>query len=150
MLRIDVRAGIGPLRLQLACLHLGIAAVSFIRPNLINLIPGYRLFGEIATTTEWGLAALLIGLGLLFLPRASVLLILWQTASSILFSLFAILVTGVNGLTWGTVIYGGLAMGSAVVAYITADGWFARTQIPQRFRAWLRRVGQRLKRGRHG
>ena len=150
MTRVDVRASIGPLRLQLASLHLVLAVVSFIRPNLIELIPSYRLFGTIATTGQWGLAALLIGLGLLFLPRASPLLIIWQTASSILFSLFAILVTGANGLTWGTVIYGGLAMGSAVVAYITADGWFARTQIPQRFRAWLGRVGQRLKRGRRG
>ncbi|MGY2897212.1 hypothetical protein [Deinococcus sp. UYEF24] len=147
MIRVDLRAGIGPLRLQLAGLHLGIAVVAFIRPNLIELIPSYRLFAQIGTTGEWGMAALLIGGGLLLLPRASPLLILWQAASSMLFSLFAILVTGNSGLTWGTVVYGGLAVGSAIVAYITADGWFAQTRIPQRFRAWL---GGRLKRGHRG
>lgn len=145
-----LRAGVGPLRAQLAGLHLGIAAVAFIRPNLIELIGSYNLFAQIGTTGEWGMVALLIGLGLLLLPRASPLLILWQTGSSIFFSLFAILVTGASGLTWGTIIYGGLAIGSAVVAYITADGWFAATQVPQRFRVWLGRAGERLKRGRRG
>ncbi|GGR18995.1 hypothetical protein [Deinococcus ruber] len=144
--RIEIRNSIGLLRLVLALLHLGMSVVLFIRPHMVELIKGYARFGDIAPTTEWGWYTLIVGLGLLLLPRASPLLILWQAASATLFALFAILATAVVGLNWGTVVYGGLSLASALVAYITADGWFIQTQLPQRFRAWLRRT----RRSRHG
>jgi hypothetical protein len=131
-------SSISMLRLLLACLHIGMAVVSFLRPNMIELLKGYSKFGEIGNTTSWGFAAAIIGAGLLLIPRGQILLILWQAASAIFFCLFCLLVTsGPSGLNWGSVVYGGLGFASAGIAFLTADDVFQRTQWPQRFRVWL-------------
>jgi hypothetical protein len=129
----------GELQRFLALLHLGIAWSTHHRPNMTELVPAYWQFNQIASTPQWGWTALAIGLGLLLLPRANPLLIVWQTFSAIFFFLFALLVTGGNGLTFGTVIYGGLTLASARVAYRTAVIHFAHTRSPERLRAWLHR-----------
>lgn len=138
--------GAGSLRLALSTLHLGVAAVSFIRPPMVDLVPGYAGFREIANTTTWGVFALIVGMGLLLIPRGKPLLILWQFASASFFLLFAILVTrGPTELTWGSVVYGLLGIWSAVLTYLTADDWFRDNRWPWRFKAWLAR-----KWGQHG
>ena len=130
----------GELQYFLALLHLGIAWSSHHRPNMTELVPAYWKFNEIASTAQWGWAALIIGAGLLLLPRANPFLIMWQAFSAIFFFLFALLVTGGNGLTFGTVIYVGLTLASTRVAYRTAVIYFAHTRSPERFRAWLHRL----------
>lgn len=132
--------GISASRVGLACLHLGVAGVSFLRPNLTRIVPSYAAFQDVMPTVWWGAAALTIGLGLLLLPRGSLLLILWQAFSATLFTVFAIFVTqGPYGLTWGSVVYGGLAVWSVLLSYYTFDDWWWRTGLPKRLRAYLRR-----------
>lgn len=134
----------GALRMALSSLHLGVAAVSFIRPPMVELIPGYAGFAAITNTTMWGVIALTIGLGLLLIPRGQPLLILWQTGSATFFILFAILVTaGPTGLTWGSVVYGLLGLWSAALSFATADDWFRDNRWPQRLRAWMGRIWER-------
>ena len=130
--------GISPLRVALASLHLLVALISFHRPYLVELVAGYSGFREIASTPTWGAWALGIGLGLLLIPRGQPLLILWQFASAAFFLLFGLLVTnGPAGLNWGSGVYAGLGIWSAVLAYATADDWFRHNRWPQRLRAWL-------------
>ncbi len=137
--RIDVHGSIGVLRLMLAILHLEMSGVAFLRPHMVGLVADYHYFGSIATTTTWGVVMLIVGVGLLLLPRAGPLLILWQALSAIVFSLFTVLISSAVGLIWATAVYGTLALASGGVAYLTADLWFKRTQYPQKFRAWLNR-----------
>lgn len=147
MSRRNWRHGLGAARAGLAGLHLLLAWVSFIRPHMTEIIPGYVAFGAIADTRSWGTMALVIGLGLLLIRQGQPLLILWQFASAAFFALFSILVTqGPYELTWGSAIYGGLAFWSVLLAYVTADDWFYQTRWPQRFRAWLRRRRERRER----
>lgn len=131
--------------MTLASLHLGVAAVSFIRPHMIELVAGYAGFRAIGETVNWGVFALIIGMGLLLIPRGQPLLILWQFASATFFLLFTILVTnGPTGLTWGSIVYGLLAFWSGVLTYLTADDWFRDNRWPYRLRVWLaRKWGQR-------
>ena len=143
--RIEVKTNIGLLRLELACLHLAMSFVSFIRPNMVEIVPAYHRFGQIGSTTEWGWYTLFVGLGLLLLPRRSPFLILWQAASATLFALFSALVTRSYGFTWGTVVYAGLSLASGLVAYVTADLAFKESQFPQRSRVWLSHFLQRLR-----
>ncbi|WP_019584654.1 hypothetical protein [Deinococcus apachensis] len=132
------RRGVSASRTGLGGLHLGVAIVSFLRPNLALIVPSYAGFHAIMPTIFWGVTALTIALGLLLIPRGKPLLILWQFASAVFFILFSILVTqGPYGLTWGSVVYGGLGLWSCVLAYYTADDWFWHNRWPQRFRVWL-------------
>lgn len=134
---VDVKNSIGLLRLQLAIIHISMSAASFIRPHMIEIFPAYAKFGEIGGTLSWAWVMMAIGLGLLLLPRGTILLILWQAASAIMFCLFAILLTDGSGLTWGTMVYASLALTSVIVAYITADTLFGRNQLPQKVRALI-------------
>lgn len=130
---------IGWLRVLLAVLHLSMAAISFLRPHMIEIVLAYKKFGTVAPTTSWGLVMLVIGLGLLFLPRASAVLILWQAASATLFALLTILVsTGPTALTWDSAVFTCLTVSSAAVAYVTADQLFQRNGAGQKLRAKFR------------
>lgn len=141
---MSLRSGVSALRLALASLHLVVAAISFIRPPMTEVVRGYARFHEIADTTTWGGWALAIGVGLLLIPRGQPLLIVWQFASAVFFALFALLVTaGPSGLNWGSGVYGGLSMWSMVLAFYTADDWFEATRWPQRLRARLGRARER-------
>lgn len=136
-LRVEVRGSIGALRLFLAVLHFSVAVTSVLRPHMTEVVLGYRKFDEIAHTPAWGWMAFTIAAGLVFLPRGSLVLIVWQFLSAAFFLLFAVLVTGQVGLNWGTGIYGTLGFLSFVVMYVTAVIWFER-------QAWHRRLSARL------
>lgn len=140
--RVEVRASIGVLRFALAFLHLAMAAVGFHRPHLVELIPSYAGFAQIAPTSIWALSALVIGIGMLLIRRGSPLLVLWQFFSAGMFILFSILVTQRFGLTWGTVAY----MFPAILSYIVM--WFTVEEVAGRF-AWLKKAAIR-RAGRHG
>jgi hypothetical protein len=134
------RHSVNASRIMLAVMHLGIGWMSFYRPQLTSDVPGYAAFHAIAPTMVWGAWALIIGVGLMLLPRAHPLLILWQFGSATYFTLFALLVSdGPYGPTWGTIAYGVPAIWSVILAYLTTDGWLRRTQWPQRFRVWSAR-----------
>ena len=141
----EQRRGLSASRAGLACLHLGVSGVSLLRPHLTEIVPSYAAFNDLMPTPAWGALALTIGGGLLLIPRGKPWLILWQFASAAFFILFSILVTqGPYGLTWGSVVYGGLGVWSLVLAFFTFDDWFARKQWPQRTRVWLaQRTGGR-------
>lgn len=133
------QTGIGWLRLSFGVLHILMGLAAFFRPHMIELVKGYALLAQVASTVGWGYAMLVIGIGLLALPRASGVLILWQFLSASLFALFALLLTGgPTGFTWGSVVYGWLTLISGVMAYLTADQLFQTNGVPERLRHWLR------------
>lgn len=114
---LQISAGI--MRWQLALIHGWIAFNSFHRPHLFTLVHAYGKFGTVMSELSWGWVATVIALGLIFMPRGSVPLILWQFASASMFALFAILTTGQVGENYGTGVYSVLCISSGALAYIT-------------------------------
>lgn len=142
-LGVDFRASISALRLALSIFHISVAVLGFWRPHMTEFVKGYAAFQAIAPTTSWAFMALVIGLGLLFLRRGTVLLILWQFFSASLFTLFAILVSGVYGPTWGTVAYTFPAVLSFLVMYFTCEAFLGKQR-------WYRQVQGRVRERRDG
>jgi len=133
--------GIGWLRLSFAVLHILMGLAGFFRPNMIVLVKGYSNLAQVGSTVGWSWAMLAIGIGLMFLPRSSVVLIVWQFLSASLFALFGLLITnGPTGLTWGSIVYAWLCLVSGVMAYLTADQLFQINGVPGRLR---QRLGRR-------
>ena len=124
------------LRWQLTLMLIWVAFVSFHRPHLFTLIHGYAKFGTIASEAGWGWAAAVIAFGLIFMPRGSILRIIWQFATSTLFALFAILTTGQVGESYGTGVYLILSMSAGALAFVTAVQ-FLDTHPWERLFGWI-------------
>lgn len=123
---VNLRASIGVLRLAVGIFHMSIALLGFHRPGMVDFVPGYAGFSAIAPTSEWAWVALLIGFGVLFLPRGNLLLLIWQVLSLALFAVFAMLTSAVYGVIWGTLAYAFPAAISAIVMWFTAQDWVER------------------------
>ncbi len=124
-LLIDARGALKVLQFGLAFLHFLIAGIAFWRPAMNEIVPSYAAFAAVMPITAWGAWAGVIALGLAFLPRTSGWLIVWQFMSASIFAAFSYLVSGIYGVTWGTGIYGGVALLSYLAMYATAQDWLS-------------------------
>ncbi len=143
--QIEARKGMGILRFLLSLMHFAIALLGFYRHNMTEIVPGYKPFQEIFATDSWSSIALVIGLGLILLPRGSLLLILWQFLSATYFIAFCLFVSRPYGPIWGTLGWGFPATQSFIVMYFSAQDW---AESHDWFHIAKDRVQTRLERGR--
>ena len=131
------------LRWQLVAILGTIAWTSFHRPHLFTLVHAYGKFGTVMNEISWGWTAVGIALGLIFMPRGSILRIIWQFATATLFALFAILTTGQVGENYGTGVYGVLCLSAGALAFVTAVQFIDARPWTE----WLKWIPHRQKHG---
>lgn len=125
-------SGSHALTTSLVVFHALSALLTILRPNLVELLPGYGGFARLMPTESWGTWMALTALGLVLSRQGSLARVIAQASSVLLLTLFAVLVSAISGLNWGTVAYGTFALGSLIVMGETAEEWFLKQKWYQR------------------